>query len=237
MNRIAVYGYPGKVWFDSFAEIVAELTSEKNSFKMYGTGPVGNYLYVYIGGIIQYNVMFRDYLRTNGADALIELLCEMAPAFRNETEAIASLKKKMLEWGPLGNYDIQCLSVDDEFSVLGHEFKGLDEVRRSVEIYQRSERYCFKTNNYIILNGIHIACNYEPYPTFDSFDSADDREYCNYFFLSCCFDKSDLKMIDSMKTYGNNNKVSEHMKCIAEMPVLYYEGDGPSMLLVTPRQS
>ena len=143
MNRIAVYGYPGKVWFDSFAEIVAELTSEKNSFKMYGTGPVGNYLYVYIGGIIQYNVMFRDYLRTNGADALIELLCEMAPAFRNETEAIASLKKKMQEWGPLGNYDIQCLSVDDEFSVLGHEFKGLDEVRRSVEIYQRSERYCF----------------------------------------------------------------------------------------------
>lgn len=78
MNRIAVCGYPGKVWFDTFAEIVAELTSEKNSFKMYGTGSVGNYLYVYIGGIIQYNVMFRDYLRTNGPDALIELLCEMA---------------------------------------------------------------------------------------------------------------------------------------------------------------
>ena len=49
--------------------------------------------------------------------------------------------------------------------------------------------------------------------------------------------RSDLKMIDSMKTYGNNNKVSEHMKCIAEMRVLYYEGDGPSMLLVTLRQS
>lgn len=236
MNRIAVYGYPEKVWFDSFAEIVAELTSEQNSFKMYGTGPVGNYLYVYIGGIIQYNVMFRDYLRTNGPDALIELLCEMAPAFRNETEAIAKLKKKMLEWGPLGNYDIQCLSVDDEFSVLGHEFKGLDEVRSSVEIHQRSERYCLKTNNYIILNGIHIACNYEPYPTFDSFDSADDREYCNYFFLSRRFNRSDLKMIDSMKTYGNNNKVSEYMECVSEMPVLYYEGDGSSMLLVTPRQ-
>ena len=60
INRIAVYGYPGKVWFDTFAEIVAELTSEKNSFKMYGTRPVGNYLYVYIGGIIRHNVMFRD---------------------------------------------------------------------------------------------------------------------------------------------------------------------------------
>ena len=52
----------------------------------------------------------------------------------------------------------------------------------------------------------------------------------------CTLVRSDLKMIDSMKTYGNNNKVSEHMKCIAEMRVLYYEGDGPSMLLVTPRQ-
>lgn len=154
---------------------------------------MGNYLYVYIGGIIQYNVFFRDYLHTNGPDALIELLCEMAPAFRNETEAIASLKEKMQGWGPLGNYDI--------------------------------------------LNGIHIACNLEPYPTFDSFDSADDREYCNYFFLSRRFNRSDLKMIDSMKTYGNNNKASEHMKCIVEMPVLYYEGDGSSMLLVTPRQS
>lgn len=41
MNRIAVYGYPGKVWFESFAEIVAELTSEKNSFKMYGTRTCG----------------------------------------------------------------------------------------------------------------------------------------------------------------------------------------------------
>ena len=91
----------------------------------------------------QYNVMFRDYLRTIGADALIELLCEMAPAFRNKTEAIASLKEKMQRWGSLGNYDIQCLSVDYEFSVLGHEFEGLDEVRRSVEIYQRPERYCF----------------------------------------------------------------------------------------------
>ena len=53
----------------------------------------------------------------------------------------------------------------------------------------------------------------------------------------CTLVRSDLKMIDSMKTYGNNNKVSEHMKCIAEMRVLYYEGDGPSMLLVTLRQS
>lgn len=44
-------------------------------------------------------------------------------------------------------------------------------------------------------------------------------------------------MIDSMKTYGNNNKVSEYMECVSEMPVLYYEGDGSSMLLVTPRQS
>lgn len=206
-----------------------------------GPGPVGNYLYVYIGGIIQYNVMFHDYLRTNGPDALIELLCEMAPAFRNETEAIASLKEKLLEWGPLGNYDIQCLSVDDEFSVLGHEFKGLDEVRRSVEIHQRSERYCFKTNNYIILNGIHIACNYEPYPTFDSFDSTDDRDYCNYFFLSHCFDKSDLKMIDSMKTYGNNNKVSEHMEMYSRnaCPVLrrrwaIYAFGNSTAILITP---
>ena len=53
----------------------------------------------------------------------------------------------------------------------------------------------------------------------------------------CTLVRSDLKMIDSMKTYGNNNKVSEYMECVSEMPVLYYEGDGSSMLLVTPRQS
>lgn len=52
INRIAVYGYPRKVWFDTFAEIVAELTSEKNSFKMYGTGPVGNPPYFYSESLI-----------------------------------------------------------------------------------------------------------------------------------------------------------------------------------------
>ena len=235
MNRIAVDRYIGPVWYDSFAEVVADFTSGEHVRKNVFTGEDYNELDVFIDDVVLFNVCYRDYLRARGIDVLIELLFKQAPAFRSEAAAIKALRERVEKWGQLADYDIQCLSTDDSFTILGHRFDGLDDVRRSVEKYHRQERYDFDAKKFDKLDGIHVLCDYEPYPIFDSSDFGDDREYRNYFFLQRPFIGEDIVHIDKMPTYGNNSKVSEHLDYISEMPLLYYKGDGPSMLLVTAK--
>lgn len=238
-TRIAVDRYTGPVWYDSFADIVADFTSgEHVRTDIYG----GSYnrLQFYIGNIVLYNVCYRDFLREHGIDALIERLCYEASAFRKETEAIRVLRNKVETWGALADYDIQCLSVDDSFLIKGdgfqHGFCSLRDMRISVEKYHRRKRYDFEAKEYVEISGIHILCDYEPYPVFDSNDSCDDRDYNNYFFLRSPFSADDIARIDAMPTCGNNCKVSEHLTHVSEMPLLYYKGDGPSMLLVQSKR-
>lgn len=125
MNRIAVDRYTGPVWYDSFADVVADFTSGEHVRKNVFTGEFYNELYVFIGDVVLYNTCYRDYLRAHGINALIEHLCEQAPAFRSETEAINALRKKAEEWGPLGDYDIQCQGMYQGFCVHGVYFHGI----------------------------------------------------------------------------------------------------------------
>ena len=212
----------------------ADFTSGENAHPdIYGNG--SNRLYVFIADVVLYNVCYRDYLRAHGIDALIEHLCRQAPAFRSETKAIKALRDKVERCGPLADYDIQCLSTDDSFSVFGHRFSGLRDVRRSVERYHRNNGFDFDAKEYDKLDDIHILCDYEPYPIFDSYDLSDNRDYNNYFFLPCPFTSDEISLIDAMHTYGNNCKISEQLEGVKDMPLLYYKGDGPSMLLVTAK--
>ena len=132
MNRIAVDNNIGSVWYDSFADVVADFTSGQNVWKNVFTGEYNNSLNVFIDDVVLFNVVYRDYLRAHGINALVKLLCEQAPAFCFETEAIKALRERVKKWGPLANYDIQCISIDDDFTVLGHRFGGLADVRQSV---------------------------------------------------------------------------------------------------------
>ena len=235
MNRIAVDRHIGPVWYDSFADVVADFTSGEHVRKNVVTGEFYNELYVFISAIVQYNACYRDYLRAHGIDALIEHLCEQAPAFRFETEAMNTLRANAEKWGPLGDYDIQCLPTNAPFTVLGHRFNGLQEVSRSAEKYHRHNGNDFDAEKYVKLDDIHIFCSYEPYPIFDFADVGDDRTYSNYFFRQRPFTGDDIAFINAMPSFGNNCKVSEHMTNVSEMPMLYYKGDGPSMLLVTAK--
>lgn len=235
MDRIAVDRYIGPVWYDTFADVVEDFTSGEHVGKNVFTGEYFNELDVFIDHVVLFDVCYRDYLRLHGIDALIDLLCNQAPSLRKETEAIEALRKKVEEWGPLAGYDIQCLSIEDSFTVLGHHFNGLADVPRSVEKYHRHKRNDFDADKFVKREGIHILCDYEPYPIFDISDADDDREYRNYFFLPRPFTCDDISHIDMLPTCGDNFKVSEKMDDISEMPLLYYKGDGPSMLLVTAK--
>lgn len=235
MNRIAVDRYIGPVWYDTFADVVEDFTSGEHVKKNVFTGEYFNELDVFIDHVVLFNVCYRDYLRLHGIEALIDLLCNQAPSLRKETEAIKALREKVEEWGPLADYDIQCLSIEDSFTVLGHYFYGLADVLRSVEKYHRHKRNDFDAGKFVKRDDIHILCDYEPYPIFDISDAGDDREYRNFFFLSRPFTSDDISHIDMLPTKGDNCKVSEQMNYVSEMPLLYYRGDGPSMLLVTAK--
>lgn len=232
MARIAVNKLFGPVWYDSFADVVTDLTA----YETFG-GKIYNQLPTFIDDIVLFNVCYRDILRKEGLDKLLTVLFEEAPTFKNESEAIEELRKKVEEWGPLGNYDIQCLSVKDSFTVFGHRFNGLNSVWQSVEVFQRDERYMFKRDKFVSIPGIHVLCNYEPYPQFDSSDADDDREYCNYFFLQRPFSDADCALIEAIPNPGNNEKYSDSLENVDEMPMLYYGGTGEAMILVTPKEN
>lgn len=72
-----------------------------------------------MGDIMQYNVRYRDYLRLNGIEKLVELMLHEAPAIRKNEEAIKEIYKRYEEMGGLANYDIQCYDVSRPIPVLG----------------------------------------------------------------------------------------------------------------------
>ena len=236
MTRVAVYRYIGKVWYDSLAEVVEDFTTGQNVYTNVFNGKLENRLDGYIGNVVLYNVRYRDIYRAGGADALYPVLFKEAPALRQEKNALHSLEKSLDYQGKLGNYNIQCLSVDDSFCVHGHVFHGLADVRKSVNIYMRQGREPFGAKGcHPLPDNLHVLCNYMPYPIFDSSDWGDNREYCNYFFTKDCFSSSKIARIQAIPARSNFCKAHEQLTCVNELPLLYCDGDKTSMLLVTPK--
>lgn len=236
MEKIAVCSLVGEVWYDSFAKVVETFREGSLSYANADTGKRKSILWAYISDIVRYNVRFRDILRREGLDGLINYLCIEAPAFAEEKEAMARLRKNVEDYGVPAGYDIQCLSVQDGFTVLGHHFDGLRDVQRAVELYHRRKRSTMDANNPALHDGIHVLCDYEPYPIFDSYDWGEDRIYANYFFLPRPFTGSDIAAIDAVEHHGNFCAAGEELPFVDRMPLLYYIGDGGSMLLVTPKE-
>ena len=236
MDPIAVKRYIGQVWYDSLAEVVEDFTTGDNAYVNAYSGKRENRLEVYIGSVILYNVRYRDILRAGGAEALYPVLFREAPMLRQETKALRSLERSLDERLPLGNYDIQCLSVDDSFTVHGRVYDGLTDVKAHIEWYMRRNRDPYRANRYHHLPGdVHVLCNYEPYPIFDSSDLGDDRDYCNYFFNNRPYADADFGRISGMPAGGNFDKALESLTCVDELSLLYYPGDGNTMLLVTAK--
>lgn len=56
--------------------------------------------------------------------------------------------------------------------ILNHILNGLDDIKKAVESYCRIGRDSWNTDPKSPIEGIHVVCVYEPYPCFDSEDSA-----------------------------------------------------------------
>ena len=229
MPRISINHAPYRIWYQDFSAIVKDFLEDDGIND-------DNRLWAYISDIVLYNVCYRDILRKEGIQGILESLSAEEPAFRNQHQAIQYLRSSIERNGPLADYDIQCLSVQDTFLVHGREFKGLRDVKESVEWYLRRRREPYRAGGLHRWKGdVHILCNYEPYPIFDSSDWGDDRTYCNYFFQNRQFQPSDFEEIEGIRENGNFCKAHERLTRVDERPLLYYPGDGKTMLLVTPK--
>ena len=186
---------------------------------------------------IQYNIVMRDILRQKGIEALLEDIFAIVPKDNISALTIRYITKYWTE-NPIADYDIQMYHIDDDITILGHTFHGLNDVRQHCEMTAsvRSQLHCFPTKEYIPLENIHIGEIYESYPIFDSYDYSDNRCYENYIFAS------EPIMEELMQQYANikpeSNYCMTHEKIPTELlPVLYYVGDGPYMVLATKKQS
>lgn len=134
------------------------------------------------------------------------------------------------------NYTIHTASIYDSIVIFGHRFNGLAEIRKAVELFMRDDREPYPANmeRHQPVDGVHVLCNYELYPTFDIYDAmCEDRNYENYYFLDRPFTKKETDAIAAFRPGVSFCKVYEGMSLPFEMTVVYYFGDGDTMQVAT----
>ena len=184
--------------------------------------------------IVRYNVRYRNHYRKFGFFALMALLLYDECLLVKESDSIKYLSGALKNW-KIADYDIQCYNINDEITILGQTFKGLEDIRKNVEICCRFgtkgiNGFVPKENDGF--NNIHVGLIYENYPTFDSFDYADNRTYQNYIFRKDSITVSDIKKCKEIWHCMNfcmlHEDIPEEM-----LPMLYYCGEGNYMLLTS----
>lgn len=182
---------------------------------------------------------YRDCLRDNGIDGLIAQLCAEAPSFRNETDAIDELRKWHSNVGRLGDYDIQCHGIDEDFEVLGRTFHGLQDMRSRVEMYAREnyrDLHVFTPKEPVDSpDGLHVGLLFMVYPKFDIYDECDSRSYDNYIIRREEITNSDMERLSKVPGCISASRMHE-MIPTGLLPILYYGGQEDYVLLATKKE-
>lgn len=186
--------------------------------------------------IVQYNIPYRNHLRSYGIDSLVERLYWEAPQLYERPMMIKFLRE-WAEYEPIADYDIQYLCVDDKVTIFGHTFNGLRDISLSAEVwccdYGEGVDYTQVKTTYIN-DKVHIADIYKFYPCFDSTDVGDHRSYHNYVFRKHVPTEQDIEQV--MRTPHVFDFCMMHERInIDQLPILYYGGSGRYMLLATKR--
>ncbi|MGM9869374.1 MAG: hypothetical protein ACI30R_07095 [Sodaliphilus sp.] len=128
---------------------------------------------------------------------------------------------------------LQEISKTSEIEILGHKFDGLNAINQAVESFCRFGRNSWNITPKCPVEGIYVACVYEPYPCFDSYDYAgEDRDFKNYFFSTQPFTETLLRRLSMIPKKCNARIVSETMPEWA-VPAIYYGGDGDKIIVAT----
>jgi len=138
------------------------------------------------------------------------------------------------------DFTIQPVSIHAPIDILGHRFNGLAEIWEAVCVFMRGSQEPFKASAELFqpVEGVHILCNYEPYPTFDDCDSScENRDYENYYFFDRPITDTETDAIAAIRPRMNFCKVYEGVEMPFDAVVIYYQGDGDNMLVAFPGNS
>ena len=130
---------------------------------------------------------------------------------------------------------IQKVSIKDDIEILGHIFHGLKDIQKYVEMS------LYKSYSHGLANErepqagchIHVGKMWTPYPCFDAEDFANEnRTYQNYVFRQRPITQDDMKALSELPSRGNECRISECMPTEV-LPIVFYVGDGDTMLVAT----
>lgn len=186
--------------------------------------------------IVQYNTCYRNYLRTNGVDSLVERLMEEAPQLR-ETKVLLHRLRGWAAAEMLADYDIQCYNIKDRITILGHTFKGLADIRKHVELVGRERcdgLHTWSPAEASLYDDIHVGL-LEDCPIFDYNHLGKDRTCQNYLFRREPVVERDMQ--EALKVSHQFDFCMVHERIPKEqLPILYYGGKGKYMLLASKRE-
>jgi len=198
-------------------------------------------LSVYIDHIVMYNIRFRDCLRANGIEGVIQMMISEAPSIALDTEALDYLRQKWTErmHEHIADYDIQCYPKDSWMCIEGCWFRGLDDVDAQVEMAgfpsHSTNKWMSREGYMPNTKGLHIGQILQGYPVFDCYDLSDDRYYTNYIFAKTPLTDDMMEQYCSqVSDHFNSCMVHEHIPA-AFLPILYYNGDSNNVLLATAK--
>lgn len=133
----------------------------------------------------------------------------------------------------MAKIEIREVSKTSKIEMLGHVFNGLNDIKQAVEVYCRVGSELWDTEPKSIVDGIHVICVYEPYPSFDSEDYAnEDRDFSNYFLSAKPFTKQQIERLSKLPGRCNANMLNDTMPEWA-VPAVYYRGEGDTMIVAT----
>ena len=130
---------------------------------------------------------------------------------------------------------IQKVSINEDVEILGHVFHGLKDIQEHVEMslyksYSRGQAHAREPK---ACCDVYVGEMWMPYPCFDAEDFAnEDRTYQNYILRKRPITQDDMKALSELPSKGNECRISECMPAEV-LPLVYYVGDGDTMLVAT----
>ena len=130
---------------------------------------------------------------------------------------------------------VRLAKIDEDVELLGHVFHGLQDIEAHVELslYKDISRGTASVRKPEAVCEVHVGEQWYPYPCFDAEDFAnEDRTYRNYIFRREPLTQADMQALSDFPAQNNYCRIQQEMH--ADMlPMVYYCGDGPTMVVAT----
>lgn len=181
--------------------------------------------------IVMYNVKYRDCLREEGIEGVINALIAEAPMLEDCQDVLDYLRTEWVKEykGHIADYDVQMLPTDQRASVASEWFEGLTDIDSHVEMfgkYHCGKRWSLSKNDRHGVSSLHVGVIWNNF---------DDTYYHNYLFfrqpvteslLDDCYNRIPMTINFCMV----NEYIPEEF-----LPVLYNNSEKQYMLLATAK--